>query len=126
MPVKHKFVSAKSDGGDATLIRPSNWNDDHSFEFTVTSLNANTTLTATHEVILATAGASGITLTLPTAVGTTRSYRIKRVDAGAGNVTIATTSSQTIDGETTYILVQQWQHVTLVSDGANWIILANN
>ena len=27
--VKHKFTSAKSDGADTTLIRPSNWNDDH-------------------------------------------------------------------------------------------------
>lgn len=26
----HKFVSAVSDGGDATLVRPSNWNDEHS------------------------------------------------------------------------------------------------
>lgn len=27
--VKHKFQSQKEDGGDATLIRPSNWNDVH-------------------------------------------------------------------------------------------------
>lgn len=27
--VKHKFVSQKSDGGDASLVRPSNWNDTH-------------------------------------------------------------------------------------------------
>jgi len=26
----HKFVSAIGDGGDATLVRPSNWNDQHS------------------------------------------------------------------------------------------------
>ena len=29
MPVEHAFVSAKSDGGDATLVRPSDWNADH-------------------------------------------------------------------------------------------------
>jgi hypothetical protein len=29
MPVKHAFTSGKADGGDATLIRPSNWNADH-------------------------------------------------------------------------------------------------
>jgi hypothetical protein len=29
MPVKHAFVSAKSDAADTTLVRPSNWNDDH-------------------------------------------------------------------------------------------------
>lgn len=29
MSITHSFVSAKSDGGDATLVRPSDWNDDH-------------------------------------------------------------------------------------------------
>lgn len=28
--IKHAFVSAKGDGGDATLVRPSNWNAAHS------------------------------------------------------------------------------------------------
>lgn len=27
--LKHKFVSAKSDGGDTSLVRPSNWNEEH-------------------------------------------------------------------------------------------------
>lgn len=27
--IKHKFTSAKSDPPDATIVRPSNWNDDH-------------------------------------------------------------------------------------------------
>ncbi len=30
MPVKHAFVSAKTDGADATLVRPSDWNASHS------------------------------------------------------------------------------------------------
>lgn len=29
MPVKHPFTSGKADGGDATKVRPSNWNADH-------------------------------------------------------------------------------------------------
>jgi hypothetical protein len=29
MTVKHRFVNPKADGGDATVARPSNWNDDH-------------------------------------------------------------------------------------------------
>jgi hypothetical protein len=29
MPITHTFVSGKSDGGDATLVRPSNWNATH-------------------------------------------------------------------------------------------------
>jgi hypothetical protein len=33
MPITHPFVSAKADGSDATLVRPSNWNADHSGGF---------------------------------------------------------------------------------------------
>ena len=29
MPIKHRFVSQKQDGADETLVRPSDWNDDH-------------------------------------------------------------------------------------------------
>lgn len=32
MPVTHRFVSAKSDDADPTLIRPSNWNDTHAVD----------------------------------------------------------------------------------------------
>ena len=32
MGIKHKFVSQKADDADATLVRPSNWNDDHSID----------------------------------------------------------------------------------------------
>ncbi len=32
MPVKHSFTSGKSDGGDATLVRPSDWNADHTID----------------------------------------------------------------------------------------------
>lgn len=29
MPIKHAFTSAKADGADATKVRASNWNADH-------------------------------------------------------------------------------------------------
>lgn len=29
LSIKHKFVSPKADGGDTTIVRPSNWNDSH-------------------------------------------------------------------------------------------------
>ena len=46
MPIKHAFTSAKSDGGDATLVRPSDWNAGHvtpyaTGTFTVPTGNAN-------------------------------------------------------------------------------------
>jgi hypothetical protein len=61
------------------------------------------------------------TITLPTAVGNTNTYTIKRTNTGT--VTIATTSSQTIDGSTSINLNVQYVSITVVSDGANWNII---
>ena len=40
--VKHKFVSAIPDSTDATIVRPSNWNDDHQLTGTVPVANGGT------------------------------------------------------------------------------------
>ena len=69
--------------------------------------------------------ATGQTITLPTAVGITgRQYTVKLTASGTG--TVGTTSSQTIDGSTTYSLSAQYKYVTVQSNGANWNIIANN
>lgn len=60
------------------------------------------------------------TITLPTAVGNTNVYTVKRV--GSGVVTIATTSSQTIDGSLTMQEGSQYQSIDFVSNNANWNI----
>lgn len=39
--VKHKFVSPKPDGPDDTLLRPSDWNDDHEITGLGTAATAN-------------------------------------------------------------------------------------
>ncbi len=68
---------------------------------------------------------TGKTITLPTAVGIKgRIYTIKFTTTGSG--TVATTSSQTIDGSTTYTLSSQYKFVTVQSTNANWIVIANN
>lgn len=82
------------------------------------------TLTVSDSVILADASGGAFTVTLPTAVGITgRRYTIKRISSAANNVTVGTTSSQTIDGVTTKVLSTQYEKVTVVSDGANWMIV---
>ena len=40
--VKHKFVSAIPDGADTSVVRPSNWNDDHDLVGTVPVANGGT------------------------------------------------------------------------------------
>lgn len=62
------------------------------------------------------------TVTLPTAVGITGQLFVIK-NTGAGVITIATTSSQTIDGVTTQSLSSQYSSYTVQSNGANWIII---
>lgn len=78
---------------------------------------ADYTLTATDYTVNVTANSP--TITLPTAVGITgRVYVIK--NTGLGVVTLATTSSQTIDGAAPGTVIAGGVSV-LQSDGANWI-----
>lgn len=67
--------------------------------------------------------ANSFTVTLPTAVGISgRIYVIK--NTGAGSITIATTSSQTVDGAAPGS-VTAGNKLIVQSTGANWIIIGN-
>lgn len=46
MALKHTFQSAKADGGDATLIQPSNWNADHQVDGDGLTMVSDTTVPA--------------------------------------------------------------------------------
>ena len=63
-------------------------------------------------------------ITLPTAVGITgRIYVI--ANSGAGTITLATTSSQTIDGNASGVLtLTQNKSYTVQSNNSNWVIIA--
>jgi hypothetical protein len=62
------------------------------------------------------------TITLPTAVGNTNRYTIK--NSGTGVVSIATTSSQTIDGSASPITINvQYVSIDLISNGTDWEII---
>ena len=85
---------------------------------------ANSSVTISNNVTLATAGAGGITLTLPTAVGATGYvYVIKKVDTAAGTVTIDGNAAETIDGAATKVLYFEDESITVVSDNSNWHII---
>lgn len=109
--------------GIGTASPNSTLNINGSFAKTYISKAVDYTATSSDCVIDVTA--TGKTITLPTAVGITgRQYTIKLTASGTG--TIATTTSQTIDGSSTYSLSAQYKYVTVVSNGSNWIITANN
>jgi trimeric autotransporter adhesin len=96
-------------------------------QFEIATKNNAYTLTTTDYTILANANTTPFTLTLPSAStsGTGRHYVIKKIDATANTVTISTTSSQTIDGASTYTINTAYSGVNLQSDGSNWWIIAN-
>lgn len=61
------------------------------------------------------------TITLPTAVSNTNIYTIK--NTGTGTVTVATTSSQNIDDNTTFSITIKNYTIDVISDGTNWKII---
>ena len=89
---------------------------------TVVWTNAIYTAKTSDYTVLA-SGSVVTSVQLPTAVGVLgQEYVIKKSDASANAVTVTTTSSQTIDGSTTYSLPAQYNGVKVQSDNANWWI----
>jgi hypothetical protein len=88
--------------------------------FPATGINATYTVGVNDYLIDITGNT--ITVTLPTAVGVNgKNYVIK--NRGTGVVTVATTSSQTIDGANSKSLNNN-DGIEIISDGSNWIIAA--
>lgn len=98
-----------------------------SFSRTISSISSNTTAGASATTDYVYKCTSTFTLTMPTAVGNTNRYTIKNV--GSGTITVDTTSSQTIDGDLTWVLntnpsnILYGDSIDLVSDGSNWILI---
>jgi hypothetical protein len=80
------------------------------------------TVTEADDVILANTAGSSFTITLFSALGAVKPITIKKT-ATANTLTIATTSSQTIDGSTTVAITHQYESITVVSDGSNWHVI---
>lgn len=81
------------------------------------TVSTNTTLDATHYIVIV---SNGSTITLPTAASIAgKQYNIIR--SGTSNVLINTTGGQTISGDASLTLTAQWDSVVVVSNGSNWI-----
>jgi len=91
--------------------------------FPTNTQTSNYTILTSDMVILADATSGNLTMTLPTAVGTTNGYTVKKIDSSSNTVTIATTSSQTIDGGSTAVIRVQYASISVVSNGSNWLII---
>jgi hypothetical protein len=91
----------------------------------VVSKTANYTATAADRTILVDASTGAVTITLPSA-GTLvagKEYIVKKTDSSANIVTIARSSSNTIDGVTSVAIGDQYDSLTFVTDLVGWYII---
>lgn len=66
-------------------------------------------------------------MTLPSAsISSGTRFIIKKTDASLNTVTLATVSSQLIDGSTTYVLATQYKYVEVIAVGSAWMVVGNN
>ena len=89
----------------------------------------NYTLTTQDAVILGDATSGNIIITLPSptlcydAVGFgSIVYNISKIDSSANTVTIAPYASETIAGDTSFVLAYQNEVLSLVTNGVNWYL----
>jgi len=83
----------------------------------ISSISTNTNAGSTALVDYVYIVSAGATLTLPTAVGNTNAYEV--TNSGATNITVNTTSSQTINGNLS-MLISPNSSRKFYSDTANW------
>lgn len=81
------------------------------------------TITGSDDVILGDATSAAINITLPTAVGVTKIYSVKKIDSTSNTVTVVTTGGQTIDGSTTAVIKVRYVSISVVSNNSNWNVI---
>lgn len=93
----------------------------------VLSKTANYTVVAADKgaLILCDASSAAFTVTLPAAAtaGAGFEVAVKKTDTSINTVTVDGDGSETIDGATTFPLDEQYEEVTIRSDGAGWAVV---
>lgn len=121
-------VSSYAQVGVGTTSPASGFEIEGAVAMKLRSITANTTADINDQVIVFT-GTSDATITLPTAVGINgRVYWIKNASSTlpVPVLTVATTSSQTIDAQNNWLLDEPYEVIRLVSDGSNWKVISQN
>jgi hypothetical protein len=91
--------------------------------YTVYIRGGNSTETDTSgEIVVLAAASVDQAIGLPSAVGNTAKYHIKKT-GNSGLVTIDASGSETIEGQLSVVLGDPGEAITVVSDDANWWII---
>src|SRR5213075_1793140 len=83
-------------------------------------VTANYTLLPSDTVIVVVAADNDVTLTLPAAMGTGQSYRIKRIDDSLNVVTVQARPGELIDGLSLFTLDNQFSVCTVVDESIGY------
>jgi hypothetical protein len=76
------------------------------------------------DYVLADATSGNISVNLPSVATTSlKKIDVKKIDATANTVTITPDGSDTIDGQASFIISNQYDSISLMTDGANWILI---
>lgn len=93
-------------------------------DYLIATTSVNYLATASDQIIRVNAISGELTVTLPTATLLQgKSYIIKKVDASVNHVVVSADGTETIDGSNDQRLTAQYEALTLVSDGSNWMIV---
>jgi hypothetical protein len=128
LPLLLLIITADAQMGIGTTTPNSTLDVRGSVSTNYRDFTTSTTAASTDNLLVFT-GSSDATITLPTAVGCSgRNYLIKNASTTGPTpvLTVATTSSQTIDGLSTWLLDDANESLTVISDGANWNISAQS
>ena len=95
-----------------------------SIDYNTTSVTSNTTISQDSGLVtlVVTCSSTDITIYLPTAVSNQASYNIIKVDNTANKVIIDADGSETIDGDATLYIYDQWNFLQIQSNGTNWVV----
>ena len=88
----------------------------------VTAASYTATATSGTTIVLCNTTSNSVTVNLPTAVGNTAIYEIKKT-ATANSMILDPFSTETIDGSATITIVVGNESLTLVSDNTNWKVI---
>jgi hypothetical protein len=113
------YLAFDSSGNIITTAAPTGGS---AYNVTTQTNTYSVTATSGTVIVKGDTTSAGFTITLPTAVGNTATIVIKKT-VSANTLTIATTSSQTIDDGSTAQLKLNGASITLISDNANWQII---
>lgn len=87
------------------------------------TLSYTESTTSGTQIILCNATTGNIIVSLPTAVGNTTTFIIKKIDSSTNTITIDGYGNETIDGSYTAPIYNQNNTVTIVSNNVNWFVV---